>query len=181
MRTQKLPEKILPFRQSSPASNNGCRGAPVSLQTWGRRDICPQSRAGGPRWSSRGSPPVGPALPPPTGGAGGDAGQHSLGPDKLPPSLEGVLIPYTDNLVVDRTIQGLGNKIGPNALYAVRAGWPPDSRGEASGSTATTLILGSCSFKYRPVPDKVPPVPTVATKISTFPSVSRQISGPVVW
>ena len=39
---------------------------------------------------------------------------------------------------------------------------------------------GFFSFKYWPVPVKVPPVPTPAIKISTSPSVSFQISGPVV-
>ena len=39
---------------------------------------------------------------------------------------------------------------------------------------------GFFSFKYLPVPVMVPPVPTPATKISTLPSVSCQISGPVV-
>src|SRR5215208_6233063 len=36
------------------------------------------------------------------------------------------------------------------------------------------------SLRYRPVPVIVPPVPTPATKCVTRPSVSRQISGPVV-
>ena len=36
------------------------------------------------------------------------------------------------------------------------------------------------SFRYRPAPVMVPPVPTPATKWVTVPSVSFQISGPVV-
>ena len=36
------------------------------------------------------------------------------------------------------------------------------------------------SLRYRPVPLIVPPVPMPATKTSTAPSVSAQISGPVV-
>ena len=40
--------------------------------------------------------------------------------------------------------------------------------------------MGFCSFKYSPTPVTVPPVPTPAIKISTLPSVSFQISGPVV-
>ena len=35
------------------------------------------------------------------------------------------------------------------------------------------------SFRYRPVPLIVPPVPTPVTKWVSRPSVSRQISGPV--
>jgi hypothetical protein len=34
-------------------------------------------------------------------------------------------------------------------------------------------------LKYRPIPDTVPPVPAPATTASTFPPLSRQISGPV--
>lgn len=130
MRTQKLPEKILPFRQSSPASSNGCGelrsvckhgGGEISVPRVGQED-------------HDGLPAVllqsGQLSRRPQGGAGGDAGQHSLGPDKLPPSLEGVLIPYTDNLVVDRTIQGLGNKIGPNALYGREGRLGPRTAGE---------------------------------------------------
>ena len=52
--------------------------------------------------------------------------------------------------------------------------------GEVSGSTATTFTSLFCDFKYCPTPVTVPPVPTPATKISTLPSVSAQISGPVV-
>ena len=36
------------------------------------------------------------------------------------------------------------------------------------------------SLRYRPAPVMVPPVPTPATKWVIFPSVSAQISGPVV-
>ena len=57
---------------------------------------------------------------------------------------------------------------------------PSERTGESSGSSATTLTAGFCSFRYSPVPVTVPPVPTPAIKISTFPSVSFQISGPVV-
>ena len=53
--------------------------------------------------------------------------------------------------------------------------------GEASGSTATLRIgLRFVILMYRLTPVIVPPVPTPATKTSTAPSVSSQISGPVV-
>ena len=60
------------------------------------------------------------------------------------------------------------------------AALPPASTGEEAGSTATTCRAGFFSFKYPPTPVMVPPVPTPATKMSTWPSVSSQISGPVV-
>ncbi|KTS34995.1 hypothetical protein NS228_20825 [Methylobacterium indicum] len=49
-----------------------------------------------------------------------------------------------------------------------------------AGSTATTVTLGLLALRKRPVPEIVPPVPIAATRMSTAPSVSRQISGPVV-
>ena len=58
---------------------------------------------------------------------------------------------------------------------------PSDNTGESAGSTATILTFGFLDFKYSPTPVIVPPVPTPATNISTFPSVSSQISGPVVF
>ena len=56
---------------------------------------------------------------------------------------------------------------------------PLERTGEVAGSTATTFTSGFCFFRYSPTPVIVPPVPTPATKMSTFPSVSAQISGPV--
>ncbi|CAM5352844.1 hypothetical protein STENM327S_04609 [Streptomyces tendae] len=37
------------------------------------------------------------------------------------------------------------------------------------------------SFRYRPVPEMVPPVPTPATKWVIFPSICSHSSGPVEW
>ena len=51
---------------------------------------------------------------------------------------------------------------------------------DAFGSTATILIFGFFAFNASPTPVIVPPVPTEATKISTFPFVSLQISSAVV-
>lgn len=182
MRTQKLPEKILPFRQSLPGIQQRMRGAPVSLQTWGRRDIGPQSRAGGPRWSSRGSPPVGPALPPPTGRRRRRCPASTpLGPGKLPPSLEGVLIPYTDNLVVDRTIQGLGNKIGPNALYAVRAGLAPGQQGRGVRFHRYYLDIGILLLQIPASTGQSPTRPNSGYKNIHVSICVTPISGPVVW
>jgi hypothetical protein len=55
----------------------------------------------------------------------------------------------------------------------------PD-RTEPSGSATTTTIPGFCAFRWWAVPEIVPPVPTLATKWVTRPSVWSQISGPVV-
>ena len=57
---------------------------------------------------------------------------------------------------------------------------PPESSGESKGSTATTFTPGFLAFNTSPTPVIVPPVPMPATKISTLPSVSRQISSAVV-
>ena len=59
-------------------------------------------------------------------------------------------------------------------------GLPPERTGESAGSTATILIFGFNSLSRAPTPLTVPPVPTPAMKISTFPSVSRHISSAVV-
>ncbi len=59
-------------------------------------------------------------------------------------------------------------------------GWPPDSTGEASGSTATMCTDGLRFFSTWPTPVMVPPVPMPATKMSTDPCVSFQISSAVV-
>ncbi len=57
---------------------------------------------------------------------------------------------------------------------------PPDSTGDAAGSTAIIRTDGLRSLRTSPTPVMVPPVPTPATKMSTAPSVSRQISSAVV-
>ncbi len=52
--------------------------------------------------------------------------------------------------------------------------------GDSAGSTANTVMAGFCSLRKRPAPVMVPPVPTPETSAATSPSVSDQISGPVV-
>ena len=58
---------------------------------------------------------------------------------------------------------------------------PVESTAEAAGSTATIFTSGFLDLRNSPTPVRVPPVPTPATKISTLPSVSSHISGPVVF
>ena len=57
---------------------------------------------------------------------------------------------------------------------------PPESTGDAAGSTATKRTDGLRSRITSATPVIVPPVPTAATKMSSFPSVSRQTSSAVV-
>jgi hypothetical protein len=59
-------------------------------------------------------------------------------------------------------------------------GSPPDSTGEASGSTAIMRSDGLRAFSTWPTPVMVPPVPTPEMTISTAPAVSFQISSAVV-
>ena len=59
-------------------------------------------------------------------------------------------------------------------------GCSPDNTADVAGSTAIIFTSGFFSRSPSPVPVSVPPVPTDDTKISTFPSVSCQISCAVV-
>lgn len=54
---------------------------------------------------------------------------------------------------------------------------PPESTGEAAGSTAITWKDDLSGLMYSPIPVMLPPVPTPQTRMSTLPSVSAQISG----
>ncbi|OQA69517.1 MAG: hypothetical protein BWY37_00762 [Firmicutes bacterium ADurb.Bin262] len=73
-----------------------------------------------------------------------------------------------------------GTKFAPMPCILCGPAVPLVSRGEAAGSTPIILTDGFFFFRNRPTPDTVPPVPMPATKISTLPAVSFQISGPVV-
>ena len=57
---------------------------------------------------------------------------------------------------------------------------PPDSTGDRAGSTATTSVSGRRSFKKRPTPLIVPPVPEPYTNASILPCICVHSSGPVV-
>ena len=73
-----------------------------------------------------------------------------------------------------------GMNPGPIPWILCGPGLPPERTGDVTGSTATALTSGLSSFKTVATPVIVPPVPTPETSISTFPSVSLQISGAVV-
>ena len=60
-----------------------------------------------------------------------------------------------------------GTKPAPMPWILCGPGAPPDSTGDAAGSTATTRQRGLRSFRKRPAPVSVPPVPTPATRQST--------------
>ena len=59
-------------------------------------------------------------------------------------------------------------------------GRPPDSTGDALGSTAITRHRELRDLSTSPAPVIVPPVPTPTTNASTSPASASQISGPVV-
>lgn len=63
-------------------------------------------------------------------------------------------------------------------LHDYRASSLPEITGLSEGSTQMTFTAGFFIFKYLPTPETVPPVPEPATKMSTLPAVSFQISGP---
>ena len=73
-----------------------------------------------------------------------------------------------------------GTKPAPMPWMGWGVCWPPDKTGLASGSTATIFSPGRRGFSAWPTPVMVPPVPTPATKMSSLPAVSRQISSAVV-
>ena len=63
----------------------------------------------------------------------------------------------------------LGTKSSPIPSTFHGRGASPE-RTEPSGSAPMTLISGFCSFKYRPTPEMVPPVPTPATNAVILPA-----------
>mmetsp|Transcript_21906 Transcript_21906/g.50541 ORF Transcript_21906/g.50541 Transcript_21906/m.50541 type:complete len:279 (-) Transcript_21906:95-931(-) len=73
-----------------------------------------------------------------------------------------------------------GMKPAPMPWILCGPGFPPLKTADSVGSTATICKAGLRGLRYCPQPVNVPPVPTPPTRISTFPSVSLQISGPVV-
>ena len=75
----------------------------------------------------------------------------------------------------------LGTNPAPIPWILCAPAFPVERTADVSGSTATIFTSAFLLFKYSPVPVIVPPVPTPATNASTSPSVSFQISGPVVF
>jgi PAT family beta-lactamase induction signal transducer AmpG len=65
-----------------------------------------------------------------------------------------------DHAVEQRRVHDLRDEAGAYALDRVRRGWPPDSTGDATGSTANTFSLGHCFFSTLAQAVMWPPVPT---------------------
>ena len=112
-------------------------------------------------------------------------------PDEMPTSTPSLLpkslpVANASSLVTGITssytavLRTSGTKPAPIPWILCAPAVPLLRTGESAGSTATTFTDAFCDFKNSPTPVTVPPVPTPATKISTSPSVSSQISGPVV-
>ena len=110
-----------------------------------------------------------------------DADRDALDAGAQPRHGQRLLVGDGDHLVIDLGVEDRrarsrrrcpGSCAGPDL--------PPDSTGLSAGSTAITLRPGLRCFSTWPTPVMVPPVPTPATKASTSPSVSFQISSAVV-
>lgn len=114
------------------------------------------------------------------GGTGGDSYQQTVFLGELTSCADGIVIVNVQYLVNDTGVIGLGYETGTDTLYLVRTALSTVQHGEEAGSTAMIFTLGFCSFRYLPIPEIIPPVPTPATKMSILPSVSAHISGPVV-
>ena len=85
-----------------------------------------------------------------------------------------------DDLVVDVAVEDLGHEVRADALDLVRAGAAAVEDRRLGRLHADDLTPGLRSFSTWPTPVMVPPVPMPATKMSTPPSVSSQISSAVV-
>src|SRR5579862_3187782 len=78
------------------------------------------------------------------------------------------------------TLRLPGINPAPSPCNLCGPGAPPEMTGDFAGSTATALNDGFRCLMTSATPVMVPPVPTPATRKSTLPSVSRQISSAVV-
>ena len=87
------------------------------------------------------------------------------------------LTAITPSITDGSYVSGQKSSPTPSTMY----GRPdPPEYTDPSGSAPMIRTAGFCSFRYRPMPVMVPPVPRPATKCVTRPAVCRQISGPVV-
>ena len=113
-------------------------------------------------------------------GTGGDADQQALLGGGAAGDLDGRLGVDVDDLVVDVVSRISGTKFAPMPWILCGPGAPPLRIGDSAGSTPTIWMFGLRSLSTWPTPVMVPPVPMPATKMSTLPSVSAQISSAVV-
>ena len=75
--------------------------------------------------------------------------------------VEGVSLADRHDLVDRRCVSRIsGTKPAPMPWILCGPGWPPESTGESSGSTATICRPGLRGFSTWPTPVMVPPVPT---------------------
>lgn len=77
-----------------------------------------------------------------------------------------------DNLIVDFRVQHIGDKACADALNLMRSCNAGREHCGSSRLNSNDLNRRVLDFRYSPTPVIVPPVPTPATKISTFPSVA---------
>ena len=75
------------------------------------------------------------------------------------------LLTVTTSSITERS-RIAGTNPAPMPWILCGPGWPPDSTGESSGSTATIRSDGLRGFSTWPTPVMVPPVPTPATNTS---------------
>ena len=109
------------------------------------------------------------------------ADEQSLLAREAAGQLEGLGIGCRDDLVDDRRVIGGRPEVLADALDEVRATRAAGiDRALGVGADDLSPLPADTSLRYLPTPLIVPPVPTPATKCVTLPSVSRQISGPVV-
>ena len=100
-----------------------------------------------------------------------------LSPGQLPARSVGIRIRDREDFIQDAAVQILRHKVGADALKAVGARMALRQQGRGSGLKGHHAHSGFCAFRYRPTPLTVPPVPTPATKMSTFPPCPPRSQG----
>ena len=114
------------------------------------------------------------------GGAGGDSYEEAFFFGETAGHGEGFVVGDLDDFVDEVGLEDLGMKPAPMPWILWGPGLPPERTGLSAGSTATVKKPGLRDLRYSLTPVRVPPVPTPETRMSAVPSVSFQISGPVV-
>lgn len=84
------------------------------------------------------------------------------------------------HFIIYGAVQNFRNEPRPDALDFMLSRFTAGQYRALAGLYRDNPDIGIFSFRYRPTPVIIPPVPTAHTKISTLPSMASQISGPVV-